>query len=228
MSSPALACLAAGLIACAAPASAALEHLTQGEAIAGLRAALERGAGAAVTSLGRSGGFLDNRRVKIALPDSLARGEQWMRRLGLGRYADELVVAMNRAAEAAVPEARALLVDAVRSMSVQDAKGILTGGDTAGTEYFKRATRSRLHRRFLPIVRAATAKADVARAYSRYAGKGRALGLLDEDEADLDEYVTRKALDGLYLMVAEEEKRIRKDPVGTGVDLLRKVFGPLR
>jgi hypothetical protein len=205
-----------------------LESITQREAIAGLKAALERGSQQAVASLGRVDGFLGNPQVKIPLPDSVARAERLMRRVGAGRYADEVIVAMNRAAEAAVPEAKALFLDSIKKMTVQDAKAILTGGDTAATEYFRRTTRGTLHKRFLPIVERSTAKVRLAQKYDQYAERGVALGLVKEEHADLDEYVTQKALDGLYFMVAEEEKKIRKDPVGTGKAILKKVFGALK
>ena len=220
--------VAAAAIAWPALAAAQLERITSREAVSGLRAALERGAHQAVATLGRADGFLGNPKVRIPLPESLVRAEKTMRRVGLGRYADELIVAMNRAAESAVPEARELLVAAVKQMNVQDAKGILTGGETAGTEYFKRTTRSRLRERFLPIVRRATAKVQLAQKYNRYADKGVALGVVRQEHADLDQYVTQKALDGLYAMIAEEEKKIRKDPVRTGSALLKKVFGALK
>jgi hypothetical protein len=222
-----LACAFALILAWAAPAAAQLERITEREAVAGLRTALEKGAVAAVRLLGREDGFFGNPQVRIALPDSLTRAERTMRRFGMGRYADELVLSMNRAAEAAVPEAQQLFVDAVRKMTVQDAKAILTGGDTAGTEYFRRTTQERLRERFLPIVRASTARVGVARQYNRFAERGAALGLLKEEHANLDDYVTRKALDGLYATVAEEEKKIRKDPLGAGTAIIRKVFGAL-
>ena len=211
----------------AGPAMARLDDLTSGEAVAGLKAALEKGSQAAIAALGRPDGFLGNPQVKIPLPESLQRAERLLRRVGLGKYADELVVGMNRAAEAAVPEARALLVDSVRKMTVQDAKGILGGGETAATEYFRRTTREQLHARFLPIVERATAKVQLAQTYDQYAGAAASLGLLKKEDADLDAYVTARALDGLYLMIAEEEKKIRRDPVATGTAILRKVFGAL-
>jgi len=216
------------VMACASPALAQLERLSNQDAVAGLKAELEKGSQAAVASLGKTDGFLGNPSVKIPLPDSLTRAEALMRRVGMGKYADELVTSMNRAAEAAVPEARQLFVDSVRKMSVQDAKGILTGGDTAATEYFRRTTRDQLHGRFLPIVKKATAKVGVAQKYNEYAGRGSELGLVKKDQANLDEYVTGKALDGLYLMVAEEEKKIRKDPVAAGTSIIRKVFGAIK
>jgi len=224
---PYLVASVAVLAVMAAPAMAALEDLTSGEAIAGLKAALEKGSREAVTALGRRDGFLGNDRVKIPLPDSLGRAERLLRRVGMGRYADELIVGMNRAAEAAVPEARSLLLDAVKKMSLQDAKGILGGGDTAATEYFRRTTRDRLHARFLPIVEKSTRRVKLAQTYEEYADKAAALGLLKKDDADLDAYVTAKALDGLYFMIAEEEKKIRKDPLAAGSAILRKVFGAI-
>ena len=211
----------------AAPAWAQLENISNRDAVNALKSALDRGSRAAVAQLGRENGFLGDARVKIPLPESLRRAEKNMRRFGMARYADELIVTLNRAAEAAVPEAQRLFVDAVRQMSVQDAKGILTGGDTAGTAYFRRTTAEPLRRRFLPIVQQATARVGLAQKYNQYAAHGVRVGLVSAKDADLDDYVTQKALDGLYFMVAEEEKKIRKDPVGTASSLLKKVFGAL-
>ncbi len=212
----------------AGAAGAQLEKISNQDAVAGLKAALEKGTQAAVASLGRTDGFLGNAKVKIPLPDSLSRAESLMRRVGMGKYADELVVTMNRAAEAAVPEARQIFVESVRKMSVQDAKGILTGGDTSATDYFRRTTREPLHGRFLPIVKKATAKVGLAQKYNEYAGRAEQFGLVKHEQANIDEYVTQKALDGLYVMVAEEEKKIRQDPVAAGTSIIRKVFGALK
>jgi len=203
-------------------------RISEADAVAGLRAALDKGTQAAVQNLGRSDGFLGNALVRIALPPSAQRAEQLMRRVGMGKYADELVVTMNRAAEAAVPQARQVFLQSVRSMTLRDAKGILTGGETAATDYFRRSTRPALHQRFLPIVHEANAKVGLARSYESFAGNAAAFGLLREEDADLDEYVTGKALDGLYLMVGEEEKKIRAEPLATGSQILRKVFGALQ
>jgi hypothetical protein len=211
----------------AAPCLAQLENITNREAISALRTALEKGSRAAVDQLGKENGFFGDTRVKIPLPPSLQRAERNLRRFGMGKYADELVLTMNRAAEAAVPEAKQLFVDSVKKMSVQDAKGILTGGETAGTEYFRRTTSEQLRKRFLPIVQKSTRKVGLAQKYNQYAEQGVALGLVEADQANLDDYVTRKALDGLYFMVAEEEKKIRQDPVGTASSILKKVFGAL-
>jgi hypothetical protein len=151
-----------------------------------------------------------------------------MRRVGMGKHADELILTLNRAAEAAVPEARQLFLDAVKKMTVQDAKGILSGGDTAATEYFRRTTQEALRKRFLPIVRKATSQVALADKYNEYADTAAAFGLVKKEDANLDDYVTRKALDGLFFMVAEEEKKIRKDPVGAASSIIRKVFGALK
>ena len=212
----------------AAPAIAQLDQITSREAVSALRAALERGSQAAVAQLGRVDGFFGNPQVKIPLPESAQRAERLMRRLGMGSYADELVLTLNRAAEAAVPEARALLLDSVRKMTVQDAKGILSGGDTAATEYFRRTTQDTLRKRFRPIVAQATARVELAAKYNEYADTAAAFGLVKQEDANLDDYVTQKALDGLYFMVAEEEKKIRKDPVGAASAIIRKVFGAIR
>jgi len=219
--------LLAAILVWSAAAHAQLEHITRQDATAALKAALEKGSVAAAANLGRVDGFLSNPQVKIPLPESAQRAEHMLRRVGMGKYADELIVTLNRAAEQAVPQAKGVFVDSVKKMSVQDAKGILTGGDTAGTEYFRRTTRVELHKRFLPIVEKATARVQLAQKYDQYADKAVAVGMLKREDADLDEYVTQKALDGLYLMVAEEEKKIRKDPVGTGSAIIKKVFGAL-
>ena len=210
------------------PAQANLDALTNTDASAGLKAALEKGAGVAVDLLGKTDGFLGNGAVKIPLPDSLKKYEKLMRNLGMGKYADELVLTMNRAAEAAVPEAKKLFSDSIKKMTVQDAKGILTGGQTSGTDYFKRSTTDQLRQRFLPIVKKATAKVKLADKYNEYAQKGVQFGLVKKEQANLDDYVTQKALDGLFFMVAEEEKKIRQDPVKAGSDIIKKVFGALQ
>ena len=213
---------------CAAPARAGVESLTNQDAVSGLKAALEKGSGAAVDVLGRTDGFFGNSAVKIPLPDSLKKYEKLMHSVGLGKYADELVLTMNRAAEAAVPEAKKLFVDAIKKMTVQDAKGILTGGQTSGTEYFKRTTSEPLRAKFLPIVKQATAKVKLAEKYNQYAQQGARFGLVKKDQTNLDDYVTQKALDGLFFMVGEEEKKIRQDPVQAGSDIIKKVFGALK
>lgn len=209
-------------------AAAGLDDISHAEAVRGLRQALNDGSAAAVAKLGVENGFFGNPKVRIPLPPSLQRVERGLRAFGMRREADELVLTMNRAAEAAVPEAKQLLTDAVKKMSVQDAKGILSGGDTAATDYFRRATRPQLTQRFLPIVKKATDNAGLAQQYNALASQGAALGLVKEDEASIERYVTQKALDGLYFMIGEQEKAFRRDPVGATSSIVRKVFGALQ
>lgn len=207
-------------VALAAPAGSA-------EQVAGLREALLRGTAAAVDSLGRPDGFLGNPRVRIPLPATLARAESTLRRFGMGAQADALVETMNRAAESAVVEAKPLFVSAVRKMTVADVQSIVRGPDDAATQYFRRTTGEALTARFLPIVQAATARTQVTQQYQKLAGRAARFGLLDAREADLDRYVTERTLDGLFTLVADEERAIRRDPVATGSALLKKVFGDL-
>ena len=210
------------------PAYAQLDKISNQDATSGLRQALVKGSGVAVDLLGRQDGFFGNQKVKIALPESLARVEKLMRGVGLGKHADELVLTMNRAAEATMPEAKKMLVDSVRKMSVQDAKGILTGGEDSATQYFKRSTSDQLRTAFLPIVKKATAKVKLAEKYNEYAEKGVKFGLVGKQDANLDNYVTQKALDGLFVMVAEEEKKIRQNPAQAASNIIAKVFGALK
>lgn len=205
-----------------------LGEISDQEATGGLKAALVQGAGAAVGKLGVADGFFKNPKVKIPLPDSLRKAEKAMRMFGMGKQADELVLSMNRAAEAAVPEAKVLLVDAVKKMSVQDVKDVLTGGDDAATRYFKKTTSGPLAEKFLPVVKRATEKVKLAQQYNAYAGTALKYGLVKKEQANIEQYVTQKTLDGLYLMMAEEERAIRKDPVGQASSLVRKVFGALQ
>lgn len=204
-----------------------LGDLTNTEASGGLKEALIQGAGKAVSQLSATDGFFGNNEVKIPLPDTLKKAEKTMRMFGMGKQADELVLRMNRAAEAAVPEAKALLVDSVKKMSVADAKAILTGGDDAATQYFKKTTSVPMAEKFLPIVTKATEDVQLAQQYNKFASMGNKFGLIKKDQTNLEQYVTQKTLDGVYLMMAKEEAAIRKDPVGQASSLLKKVFGAL-
>lgn len=205
-----------------------LGDLSNAQASQGLKLALEKGAMAAVKSLGQPNGFFGNDKVRIPLPGVLEEAAKLLRKLGQGARLDELIVAMNHAAETAVPLARDMLVGAVKTMNVQDAKKILTGGDNSVTLFFSDKTRQDLSRKFLPVVTKVTARVNLADKYNQLAGKAAGLGLLKGDQVSIEQYVTAKALDGLYFMIAEEEKKIRQDPVGTGSAVLQKVFGALR
>jgi hypothetical protein len=205
-----------------------LADLSNTDASRGLKTALEHGAQTAVGLLGKTDGFLGNEKVRIPLPKTLDDAAQLMRRFGLGPRLDELVIAMNRAAEAAVPMARNMLVAAVRSMNVNDAKKILNGGDTAATSFFAEKTRVPLGQKFLPVVSQAIEKIGLAENYNHIAGKAAEMGMMKKEDASIQQFVTGKALDGLYFMIGEEEQKIRRDPVGTGSALLSKVFGALK
>jgi Protein of unknown function (DUF4197) len=209
-------------------ADALLGALTQKDAAAGIRAALEKGAGFAVDLLGRADGFWGNERVRVPLPEWIQKAEGALKLFGRGKDVAALHLTINRAAEQAVPESKTLLVNAVRAMSVQDAKGILTGGNDSVTQFFAGKTRVPLTDRFLPVVARVTEKIGLARQYNRLAGQAKTLGLVKPEQATVQGHVTGRALDGLYLMIGEEEQKIRADPVAAGSDILRKVFGALK
>ena len=204
-----------------------LDDLSNADATKGLKAALEKGALSAVGLLGAKDGFLGNERVRIPLPGYLNDAAQLLRTFGQGAKVDELLTAMNRAAEAAVPQSKELLLKAVQSMSVTDAKTILGGGNTAVTDFFAGKTRPALATKFLPIVTQATSKVGLADKYNDVAGKASELGMVKKEDANIQQYVTGKTLDGLFFMISEEEKKIRQNPVGYGSAILSKVFGAL-
>ena len=199
--------------------------LSEADAASAVRTALQRGAEAAVALLGKPDGFLGNPLVRIPLPGALKDAAKLMKALGQGKQVDELVTAMNRAAEAAVPEARTLLVNTVKAISVEDAVKIVRGGDTAVTDFFAGKTRAPLGDKLLPIVTRATEGVGLAGRYNKVAAKAEGMGLVKGDDANVQKYVTARTLDGLYKTIAEEEKKMRADPVATGSAILKKVFG---
>ena len=208
-------------------ASPALEALSSRDAAGGLRDALAKGIDVAVTQLGAQNGFLNDPRVTIPLPGALDKAQRAMKMLGMGAQGDQLKATINHAAESAVAQAKPVFRQALQHMSVADAKGILTGGDGAATAYFRRATAAQLTAKFKPIVAGATARLGLAEKYNQYAGKAAQLGLVSAQDANLDDYVTAKALDGLFSRIADEEHLIRKDPLGQTSALIKKVFGSL-
>lgn len=229
---PALAFMSAmllGLFAAAGSASAvSIDQLTGSEANAGLKAALDQGVASAVASLGKTDGFWGNPKVRIPLPENLQRAKSAMKLMGKGREVDELERAINRAAEEAVPQSKQLLANAVKAMTVEDAKRILTGGDDSVTQFFKSKTAPQLTERFLPVVSKVTANSGLAQQYNALAGQAAQFGLVKAEEATIERYVTQKALDGLYTMIGEEERKIRANPVAAGSDIVRRVFGALK
>lgn len=220
------------VIACAAlgpalSASAALDALSSKDAAGGLRAALSKGIDVAVAQLGARDGFLKDPKVAIPLPSALEKADEVLGRVGMGGKADELKETMNHAAEQAVAQAKPVFKQALTHMTLADAKAILTGGDDAGTQYFRRATSAQLTEKFKPIVAAENAKLGLTAKYNEYAGKAAQFGLLSAQDANLNDYVTAKALDGLFSRIADEEHAIRKDPLGQTSALIKKVFGAL-
>ena len=207
--------------------AAGLEAISSGDASNGVREALAKGSEYAVAALGKENGFLGNSQVKIPLPGVLQKAEKGLRMLGMGKQADQLVETMNHAAENAVAEAKPILVDAVHKLTVQDAKAILTGGEDSVTQFFRRTSSEALAEKFAPIVKKSTGKLQLADKYNQFAGKVANAGLIEHKDADLDAYVTQKAIDGLFLMIAEEEKKLRSNPLAAGSSLLKKVFGAL-
>ena len=224
----AIAAIFAGLVISGAARALTLADISNQDAVEGLKDALIQGSGRAVSQLSATDGFLGNDKVRIPLPESMKRVERALRMIGKGKQADELITSMNRAAEMAVTEARPLLVSAVKSMSVRDAKGILTGGGDAATQYFRRTTSEPLAQRFLPIVKRATARVQLAQQYNQLAGQAAQWGLVRKEDANIDEYVTRKALDGLFVVIAEQERALRRDPMGAATTVAKRVFGAVR
>lgn len=203
----------------------AASALSNDEVVAGLKEALAKGSESAISALGRTDGFFANSQVRIPLPPSLGKIESALRALKQDRYADEFILTMNRAAESAVPQASAIVGDAIRAMSFDDAKTILSGPDDAATQYFRKVGEGRLVQNMLPIVRQATAETGVTSTYKSLIDRaGPAARLLGDNTADIDQYVTGKTIDGLFLMIAAEEKRIRENPVARTSDILKKVF----
>lgn len=207
-----------------------LADLSQKDAAGGVRAALEKGAEVAVQLLGKPDGFWANDKVRIPLPDWLGKAERAIKLIGRGKDVDDLKVGVNRAAEQAVPQSKQLLGNAVKAMSVEDAKSILTGGDTSVTTFFKDKTHAPLTDKFLPIVSSVTERIGLAKQYNALASQISQSGMIkiSAEQATVERHVTTKALDGLYFMIGEEEKKIRENPAGAASDLLKKVFGSLK
>jgi hypothetical protein len=209
-------------------AAESIDAVSSKDASGGLRAAIAQGVDKAIATLGAPNGFLGNPKYTIPLPSGLEKAEHALRMIGLSGDTDRLKEAMNHAAEMAVADAKPVFKQAVQKMTVADAKSILTGGDTAATQYFRQATSAQLTERFKPIVSRETAKLKLGSLYDQYAGKAAQVGLIGAKDANLNDYVTAKALDSLFGAIAEEEVAIRKDPLGQASSLVKKVFGALQ
>jgi hypothetical protein len=219
--------LCAGLLICANAMALSLGDLSQKDATGGLKDALTQGAQIAVKQLGTPGGFSNNPDVKIELPGKLGKVAGKMKAFGMGDQVDQLETSMNQAAEAAVVQAQPILVDAVKNMSVSDAKGILSGGNDSATQYLNKSSREQIRAKFLPIVKQATDKVGLAQKYNAFAGQAATLGVVDAKSANVENYVTEQALDGLFKMIGEQEATIRKNPAAAATSLAKKVFGTL-
>ena len=219
--------LTAGLLLSASAFALSLSDLSQSDASGGLKDALTQGAQIAVKQLGQPGGFSDNDEVRIELPGKLGKAAKTMKMMGMGAEVEALEESMNKAAEAAVPQAQAILVDSVKKMTVTDAKAILAGGDDSATQYLNKSSREQIRARFLPIVKQATDKVGLVQQYNSFAGQAAAFGVVDAKSAKVEDYVTEKALDGLFKMIAEQEASIRQNPAGAATSLAKKVFGAL-
>jgi len=210
--------------------------LSQDQMVQGLKEALGKGVEHAISQLGQDGGFLTNLDVKIPLPDKLRTIEKSLRALKQNKLADDFVTTMNRAAEQAVPAAASVFGDAIKGLSIEDAKSILTGPTNAATQYFQKATTNNLYAMFLPIVKKATDSTGVTSAYKKFMEKASTSttfgsfgkSIVSAESVDVDSYVTTKALDGLFKRVADEEARIRQNPVARTTDLLQTVFGAIK
>ncbi|MBD9414869.1 DUF4197 domain-containing protein [Pseudomonas sp. PDM16] len=219
--------LTAGLLFSVSSFALSLSDLTQSDASGGLKDALTQGAQVAVKQLGKPGGFSNNDEVRIELPGKLGKAAKKMKQLGMGAQVEELEAGMNKAAETAMPQAQAILVDAVKKMTVADAKAILAGGEDSATQYLDKSSREQIRAKFLPIVKQATDKVGVAQQFNSFAGQAAAFGVVDAKSANVENYVTEQALNGLFKMIAEQEASIRQNPAGAATSLAKKVFGAL-
>lgn len=219
--------LCAGLLLSASALALSLGDLTQKDATGGLKDALAQGAQIAVKQLGTAGGFSNNPEVRIELPGNLGKAAKALKMFGKGEQVEALEASMNKAAEAAVPQAQAILVDAVKNMSVTDAKGILGGADDSATQYLNKTSREQIRAKFLPIVKQATDKVGLVQQYNSFAGQAAGLGIGNAKTANVENYVTEQALDGLFKMIAQQEASIRENPAAAATSLAKKVFGAL-
>jgi hypothetical protein len=219
--------LGTGLLLSANAFALSIADLSQTDASGGLKDALIQGAQVAVEQLGAPGGFSNNPDVRIELPGNLGKAAKTMKMMGMGAQVTQLETSMNQAAEAAVPQAQALLVDSVKKMTVQDAKSILAGPQDSATQYLNKTSREQIRAKFLPIVQQATNQVGLAQQYNAFAGQAASFGVIDAKSASIENYVTEQTLDGLFEMIAKQEASIRQNPAAAATSLAKKVFGAL-
>lgn len=217
-----------GLLFAAQACALSLNDLSQNQAGDGMKAMLEQSARAAVKQLSQPGGFNNNPEVRIELPGNLGKAAQAMKMLGKSKQVTALENSMNLAAEAAIPQAQELLLEAVKKMTISDAKGILTGPENSATAYLDKSSREQLRSRFLPMIQQVTQSSGLAKQYNNFAGQAANFGVIDAKDASIENYVAEQALDGLFTIIAEQEASIRQNPAQAATDIAKKVFGVLR
>lgn len=200
-------------------------EMDKGTIISGLKEALSIGTENAIKNVSKVDGYFGNQMIKILMPEEIQDVADVLGKVGFQKQVDDFVLSMNKAAEKAAPEATGFFVDAIKEMSFEDAGKILNGGDTAATEYFKEKTSSKIYDAFRPVISSSMGKVGVTRSYTDLINKYESIPFVKKESLDLDRYVTDKALEGLFYMVGEEEKKIRTDPAARVTDLLKSVFG---
>ena len=201
------------------------EGTDESTTVSGLKEALSIGAGNAVSSVSKTDGYFKNPIIKILMPEKIQRAADVLKKAGFEKQVDDFIISMNRAAEKAAPQAKPIFVDAIKGMTFEDARTILRGGDTAATDYFKGKTSPRLYDAFKPIISSSMDEVGVTRSYKEMMGKYESIPFMKKESVDLDHHVTTKALDGIFYMLGQEEKKIRTDPAARVTDLLKTVFG---
>lgn len=217
-----------GLLFAAQACALSLNDLSQNQAGDGMKAMLEQSTRIAVEQLSKPGGFNKNPDVRIELPGNLGKIARTMKMFGQGQHVTALEDSMNRAAEAAVPHAQELLLDAVKKMTISDAKSILSGPDNSATAYLDKSSREQLRTRFLPMIEQVTQSSGLAQQYNAFARQASTFGMIDAKDASIESYVTEQALDGLFTIIAEQEASIRQNPAQAASDVAKKVFDLLR
>ncbi|WP_417777233.1 DUF4197 domain-containing protein [Stutzerimonas xanthomarina] len=219
--------LIAGLLLSTGAFALSLSDLSQGDASNALKDALSQGTKVAVQQLGQPGGFSNDPDLRIELPGNIGKASRMLKMMGMGAQVEELETGMNKAAEAAVPQAQALLLEAVKKMTVADAKAILAGGNDSATQYLNKTSRDEIRTKFMPIIKQATDKVGVAQQYNALAGKASGLGAIDSKYGTVEGYVAEQTLDGLFAVIAEQEAAIRQNPTQAATSVAKKVFGVL-